>query len=570
MLDAGIRRWMANGVACSGDDSNRYPSLSASVACRPLPAVAGMRYALSVAVAASVALAACDGDFPHGERGDRSHSPPEEALVPLFGDESSASVVVSLSFDDGFLSQSSFFDILKDNDIDTVFGSFFINSSRLNLEINERESRDHVRYASLDVWAAAAEQGHEIGSHTVSHPDLTCTQERFAQGVCQTGHEPIDPDEVRRQICGDREMLNALGFGVMGFAYPFGRNATDDGAASLNDTVALCGFSYARATSGLRRGRSDDSLFPLAESFPPENSFAVRSYQSLSAEIGFEDIKEWILDARDAGGGWVPLLMHHISDDCADPEDAEAVLGVCTRRDELEHLVRWLARKNLDEGESGAPQDVVTRTLGQVMQEVGTLRRHEVANGSLEERHSGSIDRPNCFDRFQGRHEENFEWSSAEVEGSRVAAGQWGDPAAADGHFEKLIPTESHPAPLVQMTTRDDSCYLPVAAGRYYQVRLRARARESSDVPAEGRFQFRTLSVPQVDGSSEPTWQDWSLASQTTQLLGADWQEQRLDLPPVPEGVIALAIGYQYLAPAPDLASSQEIWVDDFELFEFP
>ncbi len=494
------------------------------------------------------------------------HLPPQRQSDPLFGEGEEAGVVVSLSFDDGFASQQAFLDMLEEEHVDTVFASFYLNSSRLNLEINERESRDHIKYAPLDLWFEAARRGHEIGSHSISHLDLSCDQERFEQDLCQPGHEPIDLEETRRQVCGDREMLLSLGFDVTGFAYPFGRDAFASGDETLHDLVRSCGFSYARDVSGLARGAETDSTDPLAESLPPDYGYAIRSYDSLTEDVRFKDVERWIMDARSAGGGWVPLVLHHVSDDCVDPEDPESQLGVCMLTGELRRLVRWLGRVDPDEA---APEDVVTRTMGQVVKEVGTVVSHPLANGTMEDRHSGSIDRPNCFDRFQGLHEENFEWSSAELEAERVAADEWGDPTGARGHFEKLIPTESHPTPVVQMTTRDDRCYLSVTPGASYQIRLRARARASGNAEVEGRFVVRSLSVQETSHGVDPTWSDWNFDNEPTQGLSDTWQVQHLNLPPIPEGVVALAFGYQYLAPTPSEDEDFEIWLDDFELHEF-
>lgn len=502
------------------------------------------------------------GDAPAPERADYE-LPPQGVLAPLFEDGAGPSVVVSLAFDDGFASQSAFFDILEEAELDSIRGTFYLNSSRLNLEGTERDPRDLERYAPLDVWLRAAQDGHEIGSHTATHRDLSCTQERYANGRCQPGHVPIDIADVHREVCGDRELLRALGFDVTGFAYPFGRSTTGEDADNLGDVVAACGFSYARGTNGLARGAGDDTELPLAETFPPKDPFAIRSYESLSEDVGFEDVKGWIMDARAAGGGWVPILMHHISEDCVDPEDEAYVLGVCTRRSELQDLVRWLA--------DDAPADVATRTIGQVMAEMGQMRRLLSANGDLEDPHGGSVERPKCFDRFKGLHAENFEWSSAEQETDRVERGEWGDPEGVRGSFEKLIPTESHPTPLVQMTTRDDGCYLAVRAGTSVQVRLRARARAAaSGDEVQGRFVLQTLSVPVIDGQVTPSWSEWLSGSDPAQSLSEAWQVLHWNLPPIPEGVVALTIGYQYLAPTPSGGNAGEIWVDDFELLEFP
>src|SRR5690606_16858931 len=99
------------------------------------------------------------------------------------------------------------------------------------------------------------------------------------------------------------------------------------------------------------------------------------------------------------------------------------------------------------------------KPMGEVMAHFGRPGPVLVANSGMEQEHSGSIARPNCFDRFNGRHESNFEWSNEQLERDRLANGAFGDPTGVKGHFEKLIPTSTHRTPQIRMTTRDDRCY---------------------------------------------------------------------------------------------------------------
>src|SRR5690606_29148999 len=152
--------------------------------------------------------------------------------------------------------------------------------------------------ASLDFWLQTQSEGHEIGSHSVSHLDLSCNQERYAAGLCQNGHLPISAHERRRQICSDGQMLRNLGFNVRGFAYPFGHDRMSADDPTIHDLIARCGFDYARVTKGLRRGFDAPGNEPLAESLPPANPYAIRSYRSLSREVTFEDVRSWIDDVN--------------------------------------------------------------------------------------------------------------------------------------------------------------------------------------------------------------------------------------------------------------------------------
>lgn len=492
---------------------------------------------------------------------DRSAHQPTGATS---GEIPPGTVMVSLTFDDGFLSQVQFLELLAALQLDTIKATFFINSSRLNLELNQRPSRDHVEYAPLDIWRQAERDGHEIGAHTVSHLDLSCTEERFAAGTCQPGHSPLSAHERQRQVCSDGQMLRNLGFDVRSFAYPFGHDRLTPDDPSLHDLVARCGFEYGRVTNGLRRGFDEVGSLPVAEALPPSNPYAIRSYRSLDRDVHFEDIRQWILDASADGGGWVPLVLHHVSEDCSAPDNPTQALGVCVLRAELELLLRWLGR--LDPYDA-APDNVVVEPLARVMQHFGRPGLAVVANAGMEEVHSGSIERPNCYDRFSGRHESNFEWSSEQLERARRDAGTFGDPTDVSGHFEKLIPTAGNRTPQVRMTTRDDRCYLPVSPQTKYRVQLRARSRSSDDQPVFGRFVFRVLNLPGDGAPFDPVWSDWAIPAVPNEV-GPEWATYSMTLPQLPDNAVALAFGYQYLEPWLD-ESIHEIWIDDFSAIEY-
>jgi hypothetical protein len=259
--------------------------------------------------------------------------------------------------------------------------------------------------------------------------------------------------------------------------------------------------------------------------------------------------------------------MHQVSDTCEDPANPGTELGVCTLTSELTRLVQWLDRSGEFEG-AGAPRDIHVRTIGQVMAEVGNLVTLEVANGALEEPHSGSIARPNCFDRFEGKHDGNFLWAELTASSSAgVDASIPGEPPS--NRFEKLYPTDAYPTPIVQMTTRDDRCYLGVSAGGRYQLRVRARSRENTSPAVRGQFVVKLLHLMQGDGGVDRVWENWSFEAQPTHPIGEEWGVVHLNLPPIPDGAVAIAFGFQYLAPSKRAAAHGEIWLDDFELRQY-
>jgi peptidoglycan/xylan/chitin deacetylase (PgdA/CDA1 family) len=94
-----------------------------------------------------------------------------------------APTVVSLTFDDALAEQKTAADILHKHGLN---GTFYINSGAVGTP-NYFEQGDLKWLASL---------GHEIGGHSVSHPDLTT----------------LPADEARQQVCADRVTLAGWGF----------------------------------------------------------------------------------------------------------------------------------------------------------------------------------------------------------------------------------------------------------------------------------------------------------------------------------------------------------------------
>ena len=83
--------------------------------------------------------------------------------------------IVSLTFDDANADQYAAAQKLKSKG---MAGTFYLNSGFIN----------QPNYLTLDQVQAMKADGHEIASHTISHPDLAA----------------ISLDEAKRQICNDR------------------------------------------------------------------------------------------------------------------------------------------------------------------------------------------------------------------------------------------------------------------------------------------------------------------------------------------------------------------------------
>ena len=91
--------------------------------------------------------------------------------------------VVTITFDDGRASNAYGAEMLTNHHLP---GTFFINSGNIG-------KPGYLTMPQLDGIAA---EGHEIGGHTVNHPDLATDT----------------TDEIARQICDDRETLLGWGF----------------------------------------------------------------------------------------------------------------------------------------------------------------------------------------------------------------------------------------------------------------------------------------------------------------------------------------------------------------------
>jgi peptidoglycan/xylan/chitin deacetylase (PgdA/CDA1 family) len=192
-------------------------------------------------------------------------------------------VLVSLNFDDCLASQLQAAAMLEARG---MRGTFYINSGKLDL--SGRLTLDQVR--------ALRDAGHEIGGHTLSHPRLTS----------------LSQDDQRREICNDRVALLNAGFRVTSFAYPFG-----DKDATTRQIAIDCNYNSARESGGLRTATSSTS-YPYAESVPPQDPYAIRTHGSVQASTTLATLQSYVLRAEESGGGWVPIVFHHVCDGCGE------------------------------------------------------------------------------------------------------------------------------------------------------------------------------------------------------------------------------------------------------------
>ena len=183
---------------------------------------------------------------------------------------------VSLTFDDGTAGQTGAASILNAHGDDATF---FVNSGTIGLP-------GYLTESDLQALAAA---GHEIGGHSVTHPDLAT----------------LPADEVARQICDDRSQLLSWGFAVRSFAYPFASTTADVEAA-----VQACGYNSGRMLGDIE-SRFGCGGCGHSESIPPGDPYYTRALDQFDDRWTLQDMQDAVTDAETTGG-WLQFTFHDI------------------------------------------------------------------------------------------------------------------------------------------------------------------------------------------------------------------------------------------------------------------
>ena len=178
--------------------------------------------------------------------------------------------VVSLTFDDGDADNYSVRSILTENNLHATFYivSGFTNS---NGYMSDNQLRDLYN------------DGNEIGGHTLDHVNLA----------------DVHGADLKREVCQDRSNLQAYGFNVTSFAYPFGHYGDE-----AKQVVLDCGYGNAR-------GVSDGP-----EVIPPADVYGLRAMPYIVKDTRFPKMVRYITEVESSGGGWVIFVFHHICDGC--------------------------------------------------------------------------------------------------------------------------------------------------------------------------------------------------------------------------------------------------------------
>ncbi len=233
---------------------------------------------------------------------------------------SGVGVVASLTFDDGWADNVRAASLLADHG---MRGTFYVNTNTVG-------TRDRLSWPQLGAMAAA---GHDIGGHTLDHVDLTT----------------VTGPEARRQVADDRRNLLARGFAALSFAYPFGE--FNEAAQRI---VRECGYTSARAASGLRNLTARHDPRSRVLPIPPPNPFAILTPCCIRADTPLFVLQLYIGKAERRGRGWIPLTLHRISDDGGGDGPAPSMSAAT-----FEGLLAWLERR--------ASRGTVVRTVADVV-----------------------------------------------------------------------------------------------------------------------------------------------------------------------------------------------------------
>jgi peptidoglycan/xylan/chitin deacetylase (PgdA/CDA1 family) len=228
---------------------------------------------------------------------------------------SATTTVVSLTFDDGYADQMSAVSILNEHGIK---GTFYIISGSIG-------TSDYLTEADLQSMAGS---GHEIGGHTVTHPDLTT----------------LPVDEARREICTSRASLSSWGHRITSFAYPYSAYN-----AEVEQLVGQCGYNSARTLGDIASAHGCTGC-PTAGTIPPADPYNIRAPDDHDNTWTLSDMQD-VVTTAERTGGWLPFTFHRICDNNCDR------LSISTSM--LDSFVSWLGTRS-DRG-------TVVKTVDQVI-----------------------------------------------------------------------------------------------------------------------------------------------------------------------------------------------------------
>ena len=400
-----------------------------------------------------------------------------------------ARTVLSFTFDDGDADQMAAARVLHRYGMD---GTFYIITGAVGAP----------HYVTLADLHTLASDGDEIGGHTVSHLELP----------------HVSAAEARRQVCDGRNILIRWGFRPASFAYPGGAYSP-----ATEVMVRKCGFNNARIVIGLRSPGCPACA--VAESIPAKDPYAVRVPGQVDGSWTLATLEGVVTTAERRGGGWLPLVFHHI---CA----TKSCSSLSVRLSLVNSFAKWLAQRR--------GVGTVVKTVGQVVG--GPLRpaisapaapRHGVINPSLETLGSSGAVEP-AVEAPIHPVPAALCWMRADY-GQNTTAWR----RIRGGHHSPwafrmtMISHRSGDAKLIQQFDTGE-CAIPVLAGHSYNLAIWYKSTTTSQFSVY----YRTPAGRWLYWASSPFFpatRPWADATWTT--------------PPVPAGASGLSFGLTLSRP---------------------
>jgi peptidoglycan/xylan/chitin deacetylase (PgdA/CDA1 family) len=400
----------------------------------------------------------------------------------------SPATTVSLTFDDADADQMEAGRILAGH---SMHGTFFVPTGRVG-------TPGYMSVANLETLAAS---GNEMADHTVNHINLL----------------NVSAEEAERQVCNARVQLENWGFPVWDFAYPQGGTSPE-----LEQIVQKCNLNSARVVGNIV---SPGDCFGCAysETIPPRNPWAIATPDSIKSSNTLQEIKNYVIQAQEHGGGWVPLVFHHVCNEC-DPESVTAPT--------LRAFLDWL---HSEEGNG-----VTVKTM------------HEVIGGESKPAVTGPAPPPPSGDLIKDPSlEEDLNangvpdcWTVGGSGTNTWSAGMTSD--AHSGDFAEHMAISNFTSGDRRLVTTQDlgQCAPPATPGDSYTA--------SSYIKGEG-----TIKWVVYYRNSTGTWTYWTQSAAipvTSSYNLVSWKT-----PAVPSEATALSVGYS-------LRSVGNFTADDFYL----
>ncbi len=217
---------------------------------------------------------------------------------------------VSVSFDDGRASQlETGMPIL---DAHEARGTFYIVPRAIASDAGAR------------AWRAAAEKGHEIGNHTLTHP---CSGNFFFSR--DRALESLTLEDMAEELDAAQQLIRErLGVTATSFAYPCGQQFVGRGAGAQS-YVPLVAERFGFGRTFRDESANDPGFCDFAKIFGLDfDGMSVRELEAL-------------LDATIEKGHWLVLAGHDVSDEPTRQAIlAETLAWLCQRAREDERL--WL------------------------------------------------------------------------------------------------------------------------------------------------------------------------------------------------------------------------------------